>query len=66
MSPVQQRWAAKLIGLNYKIKFKLGVENRVADTFLIRPPKKELKQLSLNAPLTLDKEELAGQVRVDL
>lgn len=27
----QQKWLAKLMGLDYEIKFKRGVENKVAD-----------------------------------
>lgn len=31
VSPVQQKWITKLMGLNYEIQYKKGSENRVAD-----------------------------------
>lgn len=31
MNPTQQRWNTKLLGLNYEIQFRSGVENRAAD-----------------------------------
>lgn len=31
VSTIQQRWAAKLIGLNYRIEYKSRIENRVTD-----------------------------------
>lgn len=65
MSTVQQRWAAKLIGLNYRIEFKPGVENRVANALSRRPAIEELSHLSLSVPLTLEKEALAKEVKVN-
>lgn len=65
VSSVQQRWAAKLIGLNYRIEYKPGVENRVADALSRRSQVRELQQLTLTAPLTLDKAALEEQVRND-
>ncbi|CAL9222852.1 unnamed protein product [Arabidopsis halleri] len=62
---VQQRWAAKLIGLNHKIEYKPGVENRVADALSRRPYQEEINQLSLKAPLTLDKMALGLQIKED-
>ncbi|CAA7046448.1 unnamed protein product [Microthlaspi erraticum] len=58
VSSVQQRWAAKLIGLNYKIEYKPGVENRVANALSRRAPSEEFQQLKLTAPLSIDMEEL--------
>jgi len=52
LTPMQQRWAAKLIGLTYKIEYKLGVENRVADALSRQPRVPEVNQLVLCAPQT--------------
>ncbi|CAA7049796.1 unnamed protein product [Microthlaspi erraticum] len=65
VSSVQQRWAAKLIELNYRIEYKPGVENRVADALSRRSHQEEL-QLMLTAPLSLDKEELKDEIRRDV
>lgn len=65
VSTVQQRWAAKLIGLNYRIEYKPGVENRVADALSRRPHIEKSSQLSLNAPLSVDKERLLAEVKSD-
>ena len=65
VSTVQQRWAAKLLGLNYKIEYKPGVQNRVADALSRKPPLEELKQITLIAPLSLNKEEVREQIKVD-
>ena len=37
VSTIQQRWASKLSGLNYRIEYKPGVENKVADALSRRP-----------------------------
>ncbi|XP_010495722.1 PREDICTED: uncharacterized protein LOC104772860 [Camelina sativa] len=65
VSSVQQRWAAKLIGLNYRIEYKPGVENRVADALSRRHVPEELNQITLTAPLNMDKEELLKEVKAD-
>lgn len=65
VSTVQQRWAAKLIGLNYRIEYKPGVENRVADALSRKPQLEEFGQLSLVAPLTMDKDVLRSQIQND-
>jgi len=65
ISSVQQRWAAKLLGLNYSIEYKPGVENKVADALSRRPHEGELLMLTLEAPNFLDKEEVLKQVKAD-
>lgn len=65
VSTIQQRWASKLLGLNYRIEYKPGVENRVADALSRRPPTEELRQLTLTAPFSLDIEELKSQMRAN-
>ncbi|CAL9242590.1 unnamed protein product, partial [Arabidopsis halleri] len=55
VSTIQQRWAAKLIGLKYRIKYKHGADNKVADALLRRSHGEELSQFALLAHVTLDK-----------
>lgn len=62
VSTIQQRWAAKLIGLNYRIEYKPRVENRVTDALSRRPQEEKLLQLTLRAPLSLDKEALKKEI----
>lgn len=65
VSVEQQKWASKLLGLNYTIEYKPGKENRAADALSRLPGKEEMRELQLTAPLTIDKEELALQVAQD-
>lgn len=65
VSVEQQKWASKLLGLNYTIEYRPGRENRVADALSRIPEKEEMLELQLTAPLTFDKEELASQVAQD-
>lgn len=65
VSTIQHRGAAKLIGLNYRIEYKPGVENRVEDALSRRPQMEEINQLSLSAPLSLDKTALESQLKKD-
>ncbi|XP_019101930.1 PREDICTED: uncharacterized protein LOC109133354 [Camelina sativa] len=62
---VVSKWKHYLTGLNYRIEYKPGVENKVADALSRRPVIEELMQLSLAAPVNLDKEELRVQVQAD-
>lgn len=61
----QQRWASKLLGLNYTIEYKPGSENRVADALSRRPHDDQYSELRLTTPLSLDKEDLANQIAAD-
>lgn len=65
VSTIQQRWTAKLIGLTYRIEYKPGVENRVAYALSRRPHDEEFVQLTLAAPLTLDKAALLKAIKED-
>lgn len=55
----QQRWASKLLGLDYTIEYKPGKENRVADALSRRPQVEQMMELMLMAPISLDRDELA-------
>lgn len=65
VSVEQQKWASKLLGLNYTIEYRPGKDNRVADALSQIPGQEEMLELQLTAPLTIDKEELAEQVARD-
>lgn len=65
VSVEQQKWASKLLGLNYTIEYRPGKDNRVADALSRIPGREEILELQLTAPLTLDREELARQVAQD-
>lgn len=65
VSPIQQRWASKLVSLDYEIEYKPGTENRVADALSRRPDKEQLLNIMLLAPSTLDREVLRQQVQTD-
>lgn len=65
VSVEQQKWASKLLGLNYSIEYRPGKDNGVADALSRIPEKEEMFELQLTAPLTLDKEELARQLTQD-
>lgn len=62
----QQKWASKLLGLNYTIECRPGKENRVADALSRRVEltgnAAEFKEFQLTAPLSIDMDELALQV----
>ena len=62
----QQKWASKLLGLNYSIEYRPGKDNRVADALSRIPGQEEILELQLTAPLTIDREELAVQVAQDV
>ena len=65
VSTIQQRWASKLSGLNYRIEYKPGVENKVADALSRRPQNESFTQLTLTAPHTIDLEALKEEVKQD-
>lgn len=69
VSVEQQKWASKLLGLNYTIEYRPGKENRVADALSRQQaPVKELaefQEFQLTAPLSIDLDELAMQVEKD-
>ena len=65
VSTTQQRWASKLSGLNYRIEYKPGVENKVADALSRRPQNESFTQLTLTAPHTIDLEALKEEVQKD-
>ena len=58
ISTIQKRWTSKLSGLTYRIEYKPGVDNKVADALSRRPPSEEMLQFKLSAPSSLDKETL--------
>lgn len=55
------RWASKLLGLDYSIEYKPGVENKVADA-LSRRPVEGVLELLVTALSSLDVEELTKQL----
>lgn len=69
VSVEQQKWASKLLGLNYTIEYRPGRENRVADDLSRRTEVKEepqqLLEFQLTAPLSIDMDELALQAEKD-
>lgn len=65
VSAIQQRWASKLVSLDYEIKYKPRTENSVADALSRRPSKEQLLNLMMIAPSTLDIEELRSQIKAD-
>lgn len=69
VSVEQEKWASKLLGLNFIIEYRPGKENRVADALSRRMDKKEesqeLREFQLTAPLSIDMDELAFQVEKD-
>lgn len=65
MSVEKQRWASKVLDLNYSIGYKTGTENRIADALSRRPQAEQIMELTLTAPISLDREELAIQLEAD-
>jgi len=65
VSAIQQRWASKLVSLDYEIEYKPGAENRVADALSRRPVTEQVMNMLLLAPATLHKIELQDQVQGD-
>jgi len=65
VSTIQQRWASKLIGLKYKIEYKSGVDNKVADALSRRPQLETALQYTMVPPHTLDTELLKKELKSD-
>lgn len=65
----QQKWASKLLGLNYTIEYRPGKDSRVADALSRRTEVKEDPQqfleFQLTTPLSIDMDELALQIEKD-
>jgi len=60
----QHKWASKLLGLDYNIWYKPGVENKVADA-LSRMLGEQVCMLQMTAPKCVYLVELAEQVEQD-
>lgn len=52
--------------MNYKIEYKSGWENKVADALSRRPHEKKLLQFQLTAHFSLNREELIKQMDRDV
>jgi len=58
VSAIQQRWASKLVSLDYEIEYKHDSENRVADALSRRPVTEQIMNMLFLASATVNKEEL--------
>jgi len=65
VSTIQQRWASKLSGLKYRIEYKPGVDNKVADALSRKPPQERFAQFTLTAPQTIDIGALKEEIMAD-
>lgn len=69
VSVEQQKWASKLLGLNFTIEYRPGKDNRVADALsrqkVVSTDAVDLHEFQLTAPLSIDLDELALQVEKD-
>lgn len=69
VSVEQQKWASKLLGLNYTIEYMPGKDNRFADALSrqhgLAKEAVELQEFQLTAPLSIHLDELAIQVERD-
>lgn len=63
-SPDQQCWLAKLLGYQFEVKYKLGLENKAADALSRCHGDMELAVM-LSYPTWLDGEQLLQEVRQD-
>lgn len=64
-TPLQQKWLTKLLGLNYEIVYKKGIENRVADA-LSRRHKTRADCTAISSVVPLWIQELEGSYQGDL
>lgn len=65
-TPFQQKWLTKLIGYDFLVEYKKGVENRVADALSMKdfePPDIQLALLSM--PTASWVEDLRSQYQED-
>jgi hypothetical protein len=74
---IQHKLMVKLMGYNYKVEYKKGRENRVADALSRRPQESELMSITTVVPLWINDvlfsydqdakcKELEEQLRVNL
>lgn len=61
----QQRWATKLLGLDFIIEYKPGTENKAADALSRRVQPERLLELVFAPPPSFDAAELLSQVEAD-
>jgi len=54
-----------LSGLKYRIEYKPGVDNKVADALSRRPPTEALSQLTITGPPTIDLTALKAEIQQD-
>jgi len=47
IQPQHQRWIAKLLGYNFDVVYKPGLENKAADALSRVPPTAQLNQLTV-------------------
>ena len=65
MNPEYQKWVTKLLGFDFEIQFRLGLDNKVADT-LSKIPHNLVQSLQLlTLPYSVDLEQLSDQIQQD-
>lgn len=58
-----QRWLTKILGFDFEIQYKLGLENKAADALSRKGVVSEL--LALSVPAAIQLEEISGEVNKD-